>query len=291
MSSYIVAKDLHCGDHISWPTKQMYGVTRHHAIVLAWKGGNEMKVIHVKNTDDGSPKYEVREEVIDLGECIAQGKLRRHEYDPKSCYEPYEVVNRAKSKLGRFKYDVLENNCEHFALWCKMCDQKSNQAKVAKGVSSSYVIIQSAKELCVGDHVSWPTETLFGVIRHHAIVLAWKGSNVIKFIHVINREDGSSEYEVRAQVVDIGDAVKQGKLWLYEYEPNKCYEPYEVVRRAESKLGKFQYHALENNCEHFARWCKNNYNRSEQAEAAVGMANPAVGIAAIGALLLGLFRR
>ena len=39
-------------------------------------------------------------------------------------YSPEETVLRAKSKLGQHgirngRYNLLENNCEHFAIWCK----------------------------------------------------------------------------------------------------------------------------------------------------------------------------
>lgn len=32
---------------------------------------------------------------------------------------PEDVVNRATSRLGEQQYDLLSNNCEHFATWCK----------------------------------------------------------------------------------------------------------------------------------------------------------------------------
>ena len=40
----------------------------------------------------------------------------------KECYE------RAKSCVGKTGYDVLENNCEHFALWCRTGKAISAQA-------------------------------------------------------------------------------------------------------------------------------------------------------------------
>lgn len=45
-------------------------------------------------------------------------------------YSAEETVRRAKSRLGEEKYDLLFNNCEHFAVWCKTnisnCRQVSN---------------------------------------------------------------------------------------------------------------------------------------------------------------------
>lgn len=34
-------------------------------------------------------------------------------------YSPEETVSRALSRLGEDKYNLVLNNCEHFAIWCK----------------------------------------------------------------------------------------------------------------------------------------------------------------------------
>jgi hypothetical protein len=34
-------------------------------------------------------------------------------------YSPEETVARARSRLGETNYNLLTNNCEHFAIWCK----------------------------------------------------------------------------------------------------------------------------------------------------------------------------
>jgi hypothetical protein len=42
---------------------------------------------------------------------------------------PDVVVQRAKSKLGEKKYNLLSNNCEHFATWCKTGITDSRQIR------------------------------------------------------------------------------------------------------------------------------------------------------------------
>lgn len=42
-------------------------------------------------------------------------------------YTPEETVERAYSRLGENKYDLVFNNCEHFAIWCKTGISKSYQ--------------------------------------------------------------------------------------------------------------------------------------------------------------------
>jgi hypothetical protein len=45
------------------------------------------------------------------------------------CYIPDVVVQRAMSRLGERHYNLLFNNCEHFATWCKTGRSESQQVK------------------------------------------------------------------------------------------------------------------------------------------------------------------
>lgn len=42
-------------------------------------------------------------------------------------FSPEETVERAKSILGKKGYDLLSNNCEHIAMWCKTGTKDCNQ--------------------------------------------------------------------------------------------------------------------------------------------------------------------
>lgn len=46
-----------------------------------------------------------------------------------TCFIPDVVIQRAKSRLGERKYNLLFNNCEHFATWCKTGVSYSHQIK------------------------------------------------------------------------------------------------------------------------------------------------------------------
>lgn|GEM_PF-156304 len=59
------------------------------------------------------------------------GEIEVVEYE--SCLPPEEVAERAKSKVGQTGYDLLFNNCEHFATWCKTGRHRSEQ--ISSGVS------------------------------------------------------------------------------------------------------------------------------------------------------------
>lgn len=68
---------------------------------------------------------------------------------------PDEVVLRARSRVGEFGYDLFDNNCEHFAVWCKTGRPASSQVesvrKVARtgaaGIAFSSAVIRSARYL------------------------------------------------------------------------------------------------------------------------------------------------
>lgn len=42
-------------------------------------------------------------------------------------YSPEETVERARSMIGKSDYNIIFNNCEHFALWCKTGVKESKQ--------------------------------------------------------------------------------------------------------------------------------------------------------------------
>jgi hypothetical protein len=51
------------------------------------------------------------------------------EYSEGFGYIPDVVVERAKSRLGENNYNLLSNNCEHFASWCKTGISDSKQLR------------------------------------------------------------------------------------------------------------------------------------------------------------------
>jgi hypothetical protein len=51
------------------------------------------------------------------------------QYTNGFCFIPDVVVSRAASRLGERKYNLLFNNCEHFATWCKTGISESQQIK------------------------------------------------------------------------------------------------------------------------------------------------------------------
>ena len=67
-------------------------------------------------------------EEVYLGEFL-QGRplMVRHYRTPRRRYNQGTTVWRAQSRLGENVYNVLDNNCEHFATWCVTGEDRSDQ--------------------------------------------------------------------------------------------------------------------------------------------------------------------
>ncbi|XP_077994927.1 phospholipase A and acyltransferase 2-like [Glandiceps talaboti] len=55
-----------------------------------------------------------------------------------------DIVKRAFSKLGEIEYNVLWNNCEHFASWCRYGIEESDQVDNAMLIGAGIVAVAAA---------------------------------------------------------------------------------------------------------------------------------------------------
>lgn len=63
-------------------------------------------------------------------EIFKRGKpIYRKQSSDKFYFLPEIVISRAESRLGEQKYNLLFNNCEHFASWCKTGISQSKQIR------------------------------------------------------------------------------------------------------------------------------------------------------------------
>lgn len=94
-----VMRSFHKGDHIA-VDRDVYS---HHAIYDGKRGVIEyddyvVKAATLEEFAKGAYIYKVEEEAI---------------------YTPDEIMERAYSRMGERQYDLLFNNCENFATWCR----------------------------------------------------------------------------------------------------------------------------------------------------------------------------
>lgn len=69
----------------------------------------------------------------------ARGKKRRRRENEYYLYSPEETVRRAKKRLGETHYNLITNNCEHFAIWCKTGLDLSSQVNRIGGLPLALV--------------------------------------------------------------------------------------------------------------------------------------------------------
>ena len=89
----------------------------HHGIYV---GGGQ--VIHYAGFALGLRRGPVEEASL---EQFAHGHTIEMRHD-KRCFDRCKVVDRARSRLGEQRYDILRNNCEHFCTWA-LCDETRSQ--------------------------------------------------------------------------------------------------------------------------------------------------------------------
>lgn len=63
-------------------------------------------------------------------------------------YSNTETISRARSRLGETKYNLIVNNCEHFAVWCKTGISESHQVnKILKALKPKNPILYHSSQL------------------------------------------------------------------------------------------------------------------------------------------------
>lgn len=124
----------------------------HHGILCGGRVGpdgllsGDATVIHYAGMDGVKSLRNARIMRTHHSEFQGDGRRKVHVVayrarEHKVVYGTEEVVQRAESRLGHARYDLLFDNCESFARWCVVGDEKSLQSQgalvgVAAGVAS-----------------------------------------------------------------------------------------------------------------------------------------------------------
>jgi hypothetical protein len=105
---------LAAADHLQVP--RQHGLFNHHGI----------------DVGDGTVAHylEGREILRSTRDEFSRGlAMTTVDYPPGSCSPAGVTVRRAMGRLGEQNYNLLFNNCEHFAHWCKTGRHRSNQVE------------------------------------------------------------------------------------------------------------------------------------------------------------------
>lgn len=126
---------LQRGDHLFYyrggSTYSHHGVYLGNGRVVHYESSIWMKLVGARN--NAIPT--IRE--VELEEFRQGADLFVRRYDVEDC--PEAVVSRANSRLNEAAYSLFENNCEHFATWCKTGQTLSTQVDAHRRASQSVI--------------------------------------------------------------------------------------------------------------------------------------------------------
>jgi len=92
-------------------------------------------VIHFAPTNGSKTKKDAVIHRSTLTEFAKSYPVVVIEFLPEKCLPTEESIRRAYSRLGENTYNLVLNNCEHFAVWCKIGEHRSLQVDFVKEIA------------------------------------------------------------------------------------------------------------------------------------------------------------
>jgi hypothetical protein len=114
------------------------GLYQHHGI-----DGGDGTVIHYSKAREEAEIARTSYEAFSWGNPVYPAAQR-------VVYAPDVVIQRAESRLGERQYDLLLNNCEHFATWCTTGLSESRQL-AGFGLRADQLNLPELRRLAEGD--------------------------------------------------------------------------------------------------------------------------------------------
>lgn len=99
----------------------------HHGVDLG-----DGTVVHARPHDFRNPFGGGRVVCTSLAE-FAEGRSVRVRNEPPASFAADEIAERALAHVGREGYDLVVDNCEHFATWCATGSRTSRQVDIVMG--------------------------------------------------------------------------------------------------------------------------------------------------------------
>lgn len=305
-------KDIQAGDHIVFSNS---GVYHHHAIVVRTFVRTEeqvdIEIVHAAHTMAGESIYsryysfgrKARVMKVEKRVRLKDRNIAVVKYNSNiRLFSADEIVRRAESEAHQdseggpttFKYELLRNNCEHFATWCVtgkklslkepkstmvvwmffrtgfaaiLDENKKNENEYEVGMicSSCYernkavINVEKRKilkqtDVNYGDIITYRYYTLW----HNAVVLNVhkKETNYMKCDIAHYAYCGPFQHRtiVKEQLLIPFDGSVN--VLVYPAKTFQTYSAHEVVTRAEQRINEQEFAIFSNNSSQFARWCK-----------------------------------
>ncbi|KAH7709901.1 Group XVI phospholipase A2, partial [Aphelenchoides avenae] len=183
---------------------------------------------------------------------------------------PAEILHRARSRLGEASYSLFENNCEHFASWCRNGIHFSHQAELyLTGIEMTQKIMKwrRASEMYdfvhVGDRVKF-SRPLF---EHWAVVVAKNEEDQsVVIIHSTEWQLNTGKPKATIREDNL-EEVANGDKCAVDNSLDSLFVPLlpaDIVQHSRSRIGETTYSGLCSNCEHFASWSRNGIQYSQR---------------------------
>ncbi|CAG2184879.1 unnamed protein product [Mytilus edulis] len=256
------SQEIKIGDHIKFHGK----IYDHHAIVVNVKPLKEkdhkvvVELVHASNTTAGAiycclqPFSSIAKLLSETKQInLKKMKVMVYKYsNTVKHFSPERIAKRAVEKISKpdFKYDALNNNCEHFATWCVTGESLSLQVRKIRLVRFLFANqgFQGIRDETLRNKIEYENEMLLLEIEAHDKSLQCKIAHYA--FRVLHRHRKIREESLRIPL--------DGSVKVTEYYKNgySVYDPKEVVDRARSRLGETRYVYFSNDSSHYARWCK-----------------------------------
>jgi hypothetical protein len=110
-------QELPLGSHLVAPRRGYV----HHGIYVG-----DGKVVHYAGLAHGLRRGPVEEISLDR---FTNGRPACVRSDASLEFDRWEVIRRARSRIGEDHYRLLTNNCEHFCEWCRYGEHRSYQVE------------------------------------------------------------------------------------------------------------------------------------------------------------------
>lgn len=242
------------GDHITYHWCAGFA---HHAIVKDIRrkehGPDEIILIHWQGGQDetnSKSSAEVVEETID-NMSTKTSVIYKTNYSKGSVRKDNIVLTlaRADSCVGETGYNLTENNCEHFAVFCKTGHHRSHQVEHVEEVFSGLM-------RCAIKYTDMPVEKITDLsIGDHIVIFMWflhpRCHMIVTGVDSVKGEIGVIRFTYARGVVE--EKLKFRKP-LYKVLYEKAVPPREVIRRARIPID-VSYDIVRFNCKHFAFLC------------------------------------
>ncbi|XP_056000008.1 uncharacterized protein LOC130048042 [Ostrea edulis] len=298
----IWGEEIEEGDHIVF-AEALYD---HHGIVISKKkDGNEIEIVEATNTIFGAiagifigKKAHVQRTIKTFNFTIDHIRIVVYR---KPKFSKQEIVCRAKTFINKgepnrknFDYNILTNNCEHFATFCVTGKRFSILVRKFVMIASIFVRrgflgisdekLRNEKEFenniickqCYEVNKKLFSAEITPILRHDDVNLGdvirysyWNLWHDAVVLRIVKKDSKFVLCEIAhycycgpfSQREIIREELKidfKGSVSVLHYEPPNydVYDPEVVVHRAEQRMEEKCFVFFSNDSSHYARWCK-----------------------------------